>query len=114
MIFKFISWHYSEGIKKYFLILRNFIEYFWRHFSVGPLFMTLFSPWRRDITLVKEKGFHPVLWMQSFVMNFFARIMGGIVKSAVILFSLLLELLVFIFGMVFFLVWIFFPVFFIA
>lgn len=111
MPLKFIIWHYSDGVKKFFSIWLNFIKFFWRHFSVGPLFATLFSPWKRDVTKVLERGFHPILWLQNLVMNSLSRVMGSIVKAVVIIFALFLEVLTILFGLLLFPVWILFPLF---
>lgn len=110
MPLNFIAWHYSSGIKKFLSVWKNFIEFYWKYFSVGPLFRTLFSPWRRDITKVRQRGLHPVLWIQSFIMNVFARMMGSIVKTLVIFFALFLEGFAMLFGFILLLVWILLPI----
>lgn len=111
MPLKFIVWHFTSGTKKFFSVWGNFIEFFWRNFSVGPLFFTLFSPWKRDIAKVSVRGFHPVLWTQNLIMNFLSRLMGSIVKLSVISFALFLEILTLFLGIILFPIWIIFPLF---
>lgn len=114
MLLKFIIWHYSDGIKKFRAVWGNYIEFYWKFFSVGPLFKTLFSPWKRDVTRVMQRGLHPILWLQSFVMNIFARIIGSIVKMIVIIFAIFLEGLAIFFGFILLLIWLLFPILIIA
>jgi ATP-dependent Clp protease ATP-binding subunit ClpC len=114
MPFKFFSWHYSEGIRKFLSIWKNFIDYFWIHFSVGLLLRTLLFPWKRDVSRVMQRGFHPVLFVQNFFINSVTRILGLIIKTFVILFALSLEILTLLSGFCFFLIWLAFPLFFIT
>lgn len=101
----FISWYYSQGLKNFLVIWRNFLEFFWYYFSVPELFLTLFSPWKRDVTRLGLRGFHPVLFFQNAIMNTMTRIVGAIVKFSVILFAIIIEIGVFAIGMILLFVW---------
>ncbi len=111
---KFLVWHYTEGIKNFIKIWKNYIWFFWRFFSVGLLARTLLSPWHRDVFRVARSGFHPALWLQSVLQNAITRILGAVARSGVILTAVLAELAVFILGGALLLVWMLFPIVFIA
>ena len=91
MITEYFIWHYSKGLKNVFLIMRNFVKFFWKFFSIKILFRTLFSPWRKDITFSNWRGLHPLLFLQKLFNNLFSRVMGSIARSVVILLGLSIE-----------------------
>lgn len=95
---KFILWHYSEGFRNFLKIWGNYFEFFWNFFSIGRFFRTLLSPWRRDVSRVMQRGFHPVLFFQALVENIITRILGAIIKSVMILVGVFFEILAFLFG----------------
>ena len=102
---EFIAWYYSEGIRNFLEIWKNFLEFFWNYFSVSELFVTLLSPWKRDVTRVGLRGFHPVLFFQNLLINMMTRILGAIVKSFVILFAILVEIFAIFIGLFLLLIW---------
>lgn len=53
-------------------------------FNVGPLFKTLFSPWKRDIRFKTWRGFRPLLFLEALINNLITRFIGAIVRSVVI------------------------------
>ncbi len=111
---KYFLWHYTEGIKNFLGIFRNFLKYSWRFFSVGLLLQTLFYPWRRDIAFASWRGFHPLLELNRLINNFISRLMGAVVRLPVILVGLLVEVAILIFGIAGFVLWLGLPIFFIA
>lgn len=110
MLLDFFSWHYSSGTKKFLEIWKNFLEFFWKHYSILPLFLTLFSPWKRDVSRLQERGLHPVLWLTNLIENLMTRIIGSWVRLGVIFFALFLELLTFFAGAILFCLWLILPV----
>ncbi len=107
----FILWHYSKGIKNLFQIWENYFIFSWNYFSIGRFAKTLLSPWRRDVSRVGQRGFHPVLFFQIILENTVTRFLGAIVKSGVMFFGIIMELGVFIFGFLIFILWLFLPLF---
>lgn len=89
----FFLWYYSKGLKKFFLIWRNYLEFFWNFFSVGRFLRTLFSPWKRDVSRVHERGFHPILLLKALLENIFTRCIGAIIKTVMICVGLIFEII---------------------
>ncbi len=108
-IAEYFIWHYSQGLKNTFLVARNFVGFVWRFFSIWLLFRTLFSPWRKDITFSNWRGLHPILALQKIFNNIFSRIMGSLVRSAVILLGLFIEALALVLVPVILIWWILLP-----
>ncbi len=102
---KFILWHYSGGLRNFIEIWKNYFEFFWNFFSIGRFFRTLLSPWRRDVSKVRQRGFHPVLFLQALLENIITRFLGAVIKSTMIFIGVIFEILAFFFGLVLILFW---------
>ncbi len=96
----FLRWYIGEGFREFFAIWKRFIVFIPRYFSIGLLLRTLLSPWHRDISLKSWRGFSPVKSTEKFVWNIFSRIIGAIVRLAIILTALIIWLLVIVGGIV--------------
>ncbi|MFA5777018.1 MAG: AAA family ATPase [Parcubacteria group bacterium] len=114
MPFRFAVWHYSLGIKRFFEIWKNFISYFWKHFSVALLLVTLISPWKKDISRSMQRGLHPIVWVNNLIENIITRILGAIIRFFVIISAIFLEILTFFSGAILFLIWLILPIIFLA
>ncbi len=86
----------------------------WRFFSINELFLTLFSPWHRDIEIRNWRGWHPKLSLEIFFENLLSRIIGAVVRLLVILFGLLFSVCFFVAGIAVILFWISTPLFFVG
>lgn len=80
----FIIWYYTQGIEDYLEIWKNFLRFCLFHFSLKDLFLTWFSPWRRDIAFRDWRGWNPARAAEAFLNNIFSRFMGFIVRATVI------------------------------
>ena len=107
----FIFWHYTAGVRKLVEIWRDIFLFLGKYFSIGRHFQTLFSSWKRDISKVARPGFHPLLWLQSAVENAVTRLLGAIVRSAVISVGVFVEISFLFFGIFLLAVWFGLPVF---
>ncbi|MFA5871240.1 MAG: AAA family ATPase [Parcubacteria group bacterium] len=105
----FFFWHYSKGTKKFFEIWRNYLAFFWWYFGVSRMLLTLFSPWKRDISRVGERGLHPILFLQSAFENLITRFLGAIVRLFTAIFGLIAVLLVLVFGVIILVIWLLLP-----
>ncbi len=95
VLFDYISWVYSGGIKEYFRAWGNFHWFLFHFFSVGILTRTLFVPWHR----MREKGGRGLDIegaLARFVVNAILRIVGIFVRLSVILTAFIFELGLFI------------------
>jgi ATP-dependent Clp protease ATP-binding subunit ClpA len=107
-MFQYLLWHYTEGLKDFPRVWKNFLKFFWYFFSIKFLFETLFYHWRRDITS-RGPGFDLKEFFQTLVSNLLSRGIGAIVRAATIFSGLSICGLVLIIGAFLFLVWIVFP-----
>ena len=104
----YLYWHYGAGLKGLFRIWKNFLLFSFHFFSLLPLLQTLFSPWHR-LTSSYGRGFDPMVWTRAFIENMISRILGAIVRSAVISMGILAELFIFIAGALLVLLWLILP-----
>jgi hypothetical protein len=105
----FLSWHYTKGLIGLLVIARNFLWFLFEFFSIRELFLTLFSPWHRDVSQRYWRGFDPVRSVRLMAENAISRIIGAMVRFCVILLGLFVCAgLVVLLGMVIG-IWVFFP-----
>ncbi len=109
----FLIWYWTGGIKNYFVIWNNFLSHFLIIFSVRHLFVTLFSPWRKDLTSKSWIGLHPLLEAQKVVLNTIFRFFGAIVRFFVASFGVVMMAFTFVFGLFFIIVWVLAPMLFV-
>jgi len=102
----FFLWYYNEAIHDLLEIWKNFLLFVWRYFSLGELFVTLFSPWHRDISIDSRRGFNPLHFLEILFENLISRFIGAIVRTFVILTGLILLGGVFLIGIIISLFWI--------
>jgi len=106
----FFSWYYFDAPKSIIRIWRNFILFVLNYFSIGLLFKTLFSPWKR-ISESRGRGFDLMNFLSVLTLNIFSRFIGFLIRSVVIVFGLILEVMVIVFGFVFSVFWLLLPLF---
>ncbi len=94
----FFRWYIKDGLEEFFVIWKRLMVFIPKYFSVGLLLRTLFSPWHRDISFKNWRGFNLAKSVQKITWNFFARIIGAIVRVLVILFAIIVWICVGIFG----------------
>ncbi len=80
------------------------MEFIWSWLAVPQLLRNLFAVWKRDLTSYGQ-GFDPKVWAQAFAFNTVGRLVGFVARALFILLALILEILLFIFGLAIFLVW---------
>ncbi len=78
--------------------MRFFLFYF---VPIPWLLKTLFSPWKKDVTRYGQ-GFDLKRFLETLAFNLISRVLGAVVRAMTILFSLALEILVFMAGLAFF------------
>lgn len=81
----FFFWYYTTGVLGIFRLAVNAVRYTAHRFNVLELLITLFSPWKRDVSHDTWRGFHPVLWLEALTNNLVVRLLGSIVRSAVVI-----------------------------
>lgn len=101
----YIYWHYINAFGSIFLIWRNILYFILHFFSIGPLFKTLFSPWRR-LDEKYNKGFDPQAIVETLIVNTIMRVVGFVIRIFFIVFGLLTLIICFIGGILFIIIWI--------
>lgn len=84
-----LYWYYNQGVNELLEIWKNFLIFVWQYFSIKELFVTLFSPWRRDIAVSNWRGLHPIRTLGLLFENILSRLLGSVVRSFVIFFGLI-------------------------
>lgn len=84
----FFFWYYTKGIAGIAHIARDYVRYVWHRFNIAGLFRTLLSPWHRDVSFQTWRGFHPILAAEALINNLVTRILGGVMRLAVLVFGL--------------------------
>ena len=103
------GWWFFDLPRKIIFITTSYITKLLRFFSMGLLFKTLFSPWRRDI--VNIQGIPLQSKIQVWVMNIISRLIGLIIRLITILFGLIYIIVVFILFGLFLLIMLLMPLF---
>lgn len=108
ILIQYLIWYFWEVPGKILEALRNFLLFNINYFSIPLLFKTLFSHWRRYRWSYKG-GFSPARYIEVYFSNFISRVLGAIVRSILILLGLLVEIFIFLGGMIIFFGWLFLP-----
>ena len=104
-----LIWHLYDAPKSILKAFKNFLVFNFNFFSVGLLFKTLFSHWRK----YKEsygRGFDIKRYLSVFVGNLTSRILGAMVRTAAIFVGLLIEFFIFLAAIFVLLTWLFLPI----
>lgn len=103
----YFSWHYTSALSDIKNIWTSFLLFFYHFFSIPSLFATLFSPWMKihDKYNIKES------LLDTFIFNTLIRLFGVFVRLMFILIGVVLLLLTFVLGIVFYFIWLLMPVF---
>lgn len=107
--FHYAVWHYTEAIREIVTVWRNIVWFVWNFFSVGLLFKTLFSPWRR-IQEKAPKGLDLEAIGSAIAVNLMMRIVGFFLRLFVGSIGLFITLICLVCGVASVIVWILFPV----
>lgn len=105
-----VTWHYSKGVKIYFEKLFNSVGRIGHNFSLFILLKSFFAPWKRML-MEDEMKFDITKFFQNLVFNTISRSIGVIVRFFLILVGLVVLLIVFTLGILFFPVFLLFPLF---
>ena len=102
-------WWYSEGWKIVVRRARDSLLTVYDNFSLGLLLKTLFSPWRQ-ISAGRVRG--PIgVQMRAFFDRLVSRIIGGFIRSIVLIFGSVAVFLAGVVGLLRILLWPFVPIF---
>lgn len=109
IVHHYFLWHYSRAFKEIFHVWLNFLWFITHFFSIPQLLRTWFAPWKR---ITEERGDK---WsfedLAGFVIiGLITRIIGFIIRSAVIVVGLFCLTLTIIGGFITYIFWIGAPI----
>ena len=82
---EYLLWHYTIAPPTLILIWRNLLLFPIYYFSLPLHIATLFSPWKRQFSKSDTPGFHPGDFFRDISFNGTSRIVGALMRSAMIL-----------------------------
>ena len=109
MLSALVVWHFSTAAKGLTHAWRNFLVFNLRYFPVRELIKTFFSHWRRSADPY-SRGLDVSGLAKAFLGNVISRIIGAMIRMAIIIIGLVTEVFIFFAGFFMVLVWIFLPV----
>jgi len=109
---QYLTWHFLDVPKVLAKAWKNYLRFFLHFFSLPILVKSLFSPWH-GITWSYGRGFSFKRYAETIISNGFSRIIGFCLRLVLIFFGLVIEIIVFIIGLLILFCWFFLPVIFI-
>ncbi len=110
LIRDYLGWHYTDAVVDITYLIRNFLWAVGHMFSVKEVLLTLFSPWKRlkeeGSTLIKDPG----RYLEDAVVNLIMRIVGAIVRLALLCIAFISWTFIAMVGICALIVWFFLPV----
>ncbi len=109
IFWRLFLWHFVSGPKLVLLAWKNFLIFNLKYFSIGQLFKTFLSPYRR----YKDsygRGFDATRYLETFIGNIVSRVLGAIIRLFTIIIGLLIELFILVGGFFMLITWLLLPV----
>ena len=108
---QYISWHYSQAFRDIKSIWKNILLFLYHFFSIPVLLKTLFSPWQR---VHDSYGGGGGSFLETIIFNTIMRAVGFFVRLSFILIGCTSIVFVAVFGLAFYIAWLFLPLILIA
>lgn len=105
----YFVWHYTRAVRDLIEIGANFVWFIYNYFSIKVLFSTLFAPYKR-LTEKYRGGLDIEKFLESIVVNLLMRIIGFVMRTAVLVVGLIAILVTFVAGAVLIVVWLLLPI----
>lgn len=98
IISRWVNWHFIGMPAFLFSIYKNYLAFNLEFFSVPLLLSTLFSPWRRELWAGTSR-FDLGQFFEALIYNIFSRLMGAMLRLALIIVGIALELFILVIGL---------------
>lgn len=102
------SWWYGAGWRRCIIAVRDGLHSVYDYFSIDLLLKTLFSPWRQ-ISAGKVRG-NIQVQLHAMFDNLISRVIGGIIRTTVMIFGVLSILFICVIGLLRIVIWPLVPV----
>ncbi len=99
-----LDWHFSQMPAFLLQLWQNYFWFTWDFFSIKLLLLTLFSTWRQTETHY-SKRFSIGDYFAGLIYNMYSRLMGAMVRLAVVAIGLVAQMTVVLLGVAVFMVW---------
>lgn len=106
--FEYLWWHYTLAWRDLGAIWGNYLWFIYHFFSIPVLIRTLFSPWKRLGESYPER-FNLGATLATFFINSLMRLIGGVIRLALLIFGFAVYLLVILLGVITFVLWLVLP-----
>ncbi len=110
----FLQWYLLVRPKEIVGLYIDYAYAFAEVFAIFFLLKTLFSPWKSIKDEYPTKGFNFTLILETWSMNVTTRVIGAIVRLAVIVFGIAVQIALLIVFIIYLLGWILFPLLFVT
>ena len=108
IISMWFNWHFYQMPGFLFGVWKNYMAFFSDFFSITLLSKTLFFPWHK-YTWGYPGYFSIVEYLNTFISNFFSRIIGAVCRLSLIVFGIVVQIFVLVFGFIAMLLWLLLP-----
>ena len=108
IIIMWFLWHFYEMPKFLFSVWRKYLLFGLDYFSIPLLLKTLFSPWRK-YNWVYPKGFDIKEFFNTLISNTFSRILGAMCRMVLIIIGVLVQIFIFVTGIIIIFLWLLIP-----
>jgi len=108
LFLQYLEWHFIDTPKAILRAWKNFLVFNIRYFSIPLLLKTFFSYWRR-FRGSYGRGFDLKTYFEAFSFNMISRVIGAVMRTALIGMGLIVEILIFCAGLIVLVVWLILP-----
>lgn len=109
LLYYYARWHYLQAPKDVFGVWMNFLWFVLHFFSIPILLRTLISPFQR-LSEQYEGGLDPARIAETIIVNILMRLVGFLIRSAIILLGIAFFLVVLSLGAIAMVLWFFVPI----
>lgn len=104
----YLAWHYTIALRDFFSVWGNMMWFLYNFFSIGILFKTFFSPFKR-LTESKKDLLDIGGLFETLLINTLMRIIGMFLRTIIIISGLISLVVSFFIGLVSFFLWLLLP-----
>ncbi len=111
ILIQYLQWHYIDEPKAILRAWKGFLLFNLNYWSTYSLLKTYFSPWRKYHYSYREEGaidFKRIF--KVWIANVFARTIGMIMRTFLIIAGIIAEILAVFLGIIIFIGWLFLPI----
>ncbi|MBZ9572150.1 hypothetical protein KJA15_02375 [Patescibacteria group bacterium] len=108
ILVQYLTWHFFNQSKVILKVWKNLLLFNSNYFSIPLLIKTFFSHWRK-YTWQYPRGLDIPKYLETFFSNLISRILGAIMRSALIFIGIFIEIFLIFFGAILFLLWLISP-----